>query len=110
MNTRDRNDIHYAGPQDDTPVGNDFDASVEDILRSLSADEFAALGDDEVVYRRVMNGTDLKALFPQAAEAPDGQDFFVLFGADGTPRFVTNDQGQVYDWLEQSGLEVATVQ
>ena len=79
-----------------------------DPQKFLSNEEFAALGDDEIVYRRNFRGADLKRLFPAAAGAPDGQDFIVLFGAGGAPRFISDDEGQADEWIAQAGLSLVT--
>jgi len=80
----------------------------DDPMRAMTRDEFAALGGDEIVYRRTLSGAALKQLFPEAGEAPDAQAFHILFGADGAPRFVTDSEGQVHAWLSEAGLDLAT--
>lgn len=73
-------------------------------LRNLSKAEFAALGDDEIVYRRTMKGREIKRVIKEASEAPDEAVFEVLFGAEGKPRLVTDDQRIVAEWLEESDM------
>ncbi|HUV32529.1 MAG TPA: DUF1150 family protein [Devosiaceae bacterium] len=79
-------------------------------LRALTVEQFAALGDDEVVYRRTLSGAALKKILPNAGGAPDSQPFHVLFGAGGAPRFVTDSEAQIHEWLEQTGLGLVTRQ
>lgn len=79
-----------------------------DPLKAMSLDEFAALGDDEIVYRRTVSGAILKKLVPQAEGAPDTEAFHVLFGAGGAPRFVSDDERQMHEWLDRTGLSIAT--
>lgn len=83
-------------------------APATDPLRGLTAEEFAALGDGEVVYRRTIDAVDLKRLFPSIHGALDSGAFYVLFGADGAPRFVSDSERQVHDWLSETGLGLAT--
>lgn len=79
-----------------------------DPQKYLSNEEFAALGDDEIVYRRNFAGADLKRLFPAAAGAPDAQQFIVLFGAGGAPRFISDDEVQANEWMAEAGLSLVT--
>lgn len=83
-------------------------APAGDPLKGMSVEEFAALGDGEVVYRRTIDAVDLKRLFPSIRGALDSGAFYVLFGADGAPRFVSDSERQVHDWLNETGLGLAT--
>ncbi len=95
-------------PAPDAGADAEAGASAADSLKGLTMEEFAALGDGEVVYRRTIDAVDLRRLFPSIRGALDSGAFYVLFGADGAPRFVSDNERQVHDWLNESGLGVAT--
>ncbi|NOZ33227.1 MAG: DUF1150 family protein [Alphaproteobacteria bacterium] len=77
-------------------------------LRNLTNAEFAALGDDKIVYRRMVFGRDLARLLghpPQHdAQVPEDMPVHVVFGADGRPLMVTDDVGGVGEWLSEAEL------
>ncbi|MCF4097236.1 DUF1150 family protein [Maritalea mediterranea] len=73
----------------------------------LSAEEFLALGGEEIVYRRRLTGKQLKAFLPEAKNAPEAQIFEALFSADGTPLLVTDDKRSLTDWLDEAGMDMA---
>lgn len=73
----------------------------------LSAEEFLALGGEEIVYRRRLTGKQLKAFVPEAKNAPEAQIFEALFSADGTPLLVTDDKRSLTDWLDEAGMDMA---
>lgn len=107
MQDHDTNQI-FALPGPGSGAGAPLPASPRQPLKALTIEEFAALGDDELVYRRTIVGSDLKRLFPAASAAPDAQNFVVLFGAGGAPRFISDDEGHAWEWLAQTGLSLAT--
>ncbi|MGJ8528545.1 DUF1150 family protein [Maritalea sp.] len=73
----------------------------------LSTEDFRALGEDKIVYSRQLTGKQLKAMFPQAKDAPEQIEFEALFGADGTPLLITDDQDAIHRWLAEKGQNIA---
>jgi len=69
----------------------------------LSNEDFLALGEDKVVYRRHLTGKQLKAMFPEAEDAPEQAEFEALFAADGTPVLITDDSAALHQWLDETG-------
>jgi len=53
--------------------------------RPMSAQEFAFLGGGEIAYIKPVKAKEMKSLFPQLDEVPEGVDLFALHAADGTP-------------------------
>lgn len=78
-------------------------------LKTLSAAEFAALGANHVVFVRPITGRDLAAMMPSAAMVADEAEFAMIMSADGSPLLVTDSDEGVDQWLDEHGVEVATV-
>jgi len=53
--------------------------------RAMSAQEFAFLGGGEIAYIRAVKAREMKKLFPQLEDVPEGVDLYALHAADGTP-------------------------
>ncbi len=53
--------------------------------RAMSAQEFAFLGGGEIAYIRAVKAKEMKKLFPQLEDVPEGLDLYALHAADGTP-------------------------
>jgi len=53
--------------------------------QSMSAQEFAFLGGGEIGYIKSVKAKEMKALFPQLEDVPEGLDLYALHAADGTP-------------------------
>lgn len=53
--------------------------------RAMSAQEFAFLGGGEVAYIKAVKAREMKKLFPQLEDVPEGVDLYALHAADGTP-------------------------
>ncbi len=53
--------------------------------RAMSAQEFAVLGGGEIGYIKSVKAKEMKKLFPQLEEVPEGVDLYALHAADGTP-------------------------
>jgi hypothetical protein len=77
-------------------------------LRNLTSAQFAALGDNSIVYRRMVLGRDLARLLGQAphqpASVPADVPVHVVFGASGRPLMVTDDVGGMGEWLSEAEL------
>ena len=72
----------------------------------LSNEDFLALGEESIVYRRHLTGKQLKAMFPEAKDAPEKAQFEALFAADGTPVLITDDHAAIMQWIEETGHDV----
>lgn len=77
-------------------------------LKSISTEDFAALGADRIVFARALTGEKLGELFPEAAAAVPNDSFNLLMTAGGVPVLVTDSDEAIADWLEQH--EVTLVQ
>jgi len=53
--------------------------------RAMSAQEFAFLGGGEIAYIKPVKAREMKELFPQLEDVPEGLDLYALHAADGTP-------------------------
>ncbi len=53
--------------------------------RAMSAQEFAVLGGGEIAYIKAVKAKEMKKLFPQLEDVPEGVDLYALHAADGTP-------------------------
>lgn len=52
---------------------------------AMSAQEFAFLGGGEIAYIKAVKAREMKKLFPQLEDVPEGVDLYALHAADGTP-------------------------
>ena len=73
----------------------------------FSQEDFLALGEDQIVYRRRFTGKQLKAMYPEAKNAPEGAEFEALYSADGTPVLITDDHSAVLNWLAENSHNMA---
>ncbi len=53
--------------------------------RVMSAQEFAVLGGGEIAYIKAVKVKEMKKLFPQLEDVPEGVDLYAVHAADGTP-------------------------
>jgi|GEM_PF-138251 len=77
-------------------------------LKSMSEEEFAALGAGQVVFLRPATAEELVPFVPQARTMPPDTEFNLIMSADGAPILVTDNDEAVADWLEDN--EVTLVQ
>ena len=73
----------------------------------FSQEDFLALGENQIVYRRRFTGKQLKAMYPEAKNAPEAAQFEALYSADGTPVLITDDHAAVLNWLQETGHDMA---
>jgi len=73
----------------------------------LSKEDFLALGENKIVYRRHLTGKQLKAMFPEAKDTPEQAKFEALFAADGTPVLITDNTAALQEWLDETGHNMA---
>jgi hypothetical protein len=53
--------------------------------RAMSSQEFAVLGGGEIAYIKAVKAKEMKKLFPQLEDVPEGVDLYAVHAADGTP-------------------------
>ncbi len=74
-------------------------------LRQLSAEEFAALGGDRIVFVRSISARELTDFVPEAKTMPADLQFQLVMGADGVPILITDSSSTLSDWLETNDVE-----
>jgi hypothetical protein len=79
-----------------------------DPMKSLTAEEFAALGGEHVVFVRDISGQGLAAFVPQATFVPEDGKFMLVMSADGSPLLVTDTRDAVNEWIDNHSVEVVT--
>lgn len=79
-----------------------------DPMKSLTAEEFAALGGEHIVFVRSISGEALADFVPQATFVPEDGDYVLIMSADGSPLLVTDNQQVVDEWLDNHSVEVVT--
>ncbi|MEM6461806.1 MAG: DUF1150 family protein [Pseudomonadota bacterium] len=62
----------------------------------ITKDQLAHLGAGEVGYIRKMTSDEVQERFPEAPKLESGIDLWALFGADGTPLFISDDASTTY--------------
>lgn len=62
----------------------------------ITKDQLAHLGAGQVGYIRKMTSDEVKERFPDAPKLESGIDLWALFGADGTPLFLSDDPSTTY--------------
>ena len=77
-------------------------------LKSLTREQFAALGGDAVAYVRPVVGFLLAAIIEDTDFEPN-EIYQLVMSADGTPLLVTDTAEAVNDWLGDKNLGVATL-
>ncbi len=70
---------------------------------SLTADQFAHLGEGAIAYVRPMKSEEAQALFPQVQGLEPGMQLYALLGADGAPIVLadTKDAAVANAWEHQ---------
>lgn len=86
---------------------NETTNAVSNPLRGLSEQQFAALGGDSVVFVRRISADDLARLVPQAAMAPQQDEFHLVVAANGAPLMVSDTMGAVDEWIADHDMERA---
>ena len=78
-------------------------------LRMLSAEQFAALGLESVVFSRTVDTQTLVRLVPDADVAEMAGPFILVMSADGKPILVTDSPESLDDWLDDQPVVLARV-
>lgn len=78
-------------------------------LKFISAEQFAALGVESVVFKRHIDGDDLIRLLPDAGLDPAEGPFILVLSADGRPVLVTDSMDSLEAWLEDQPVSLASV-
>ena len=60
--------------------------------QTLTAEQFARLGDGSIAYVRPMLSEEAQRLFPQTPALEPGMQLFALLSADGTPIMLTDSR------------------
>ncbi len=77
-------------------------------LKSLTADQFMALGGNAIVFVRPIKGAALSEMMDNP-DLPDEQEFHLVVSADGTALLVADSQESVAEWLSDKNLGIVTV-
>ncbi len=72
--------------------------------------EFAAFGKSTLAYTRQMNSDEIRLKFPDADDLPEGVDLWALFGADGEPLAIADEQDLLIDNAESRSLLAVSLQ
>jgi hypothetical protein len=78
-------------------------------LKLMSAEQFAALGRESVVFARSVDSETLVRLVPSAEFDEDNGPFILVLSADGTPILVTDSEDSLSAWLEEQPVVLARV-
>ena len=78
-------------------------------LKLMSAEQFAALGLESVVFIRQIDGDMLLQLLPDARIDTEEGPFLLVLSADGKPILVTDSEESLETWLEGQPVIVAQV-
>lgn len=70
-------------------------------LKTISAQDFAELGADKIVYAHTVSGAELNKWFPDAVSAPSEKYFHLVVSATGTPVLVSDSAEGISDWLDE---------
>ncbi|GHA22390.1 hypothetical protein GCM10007989_17230 [Devosia pacifica] len=77
-------------------------------LKTLTAEQFAALGGNAVAFVRPITGTDLSDMITDA-DFEDESIYQLVMSADGTPLLVTDTDEAVDDWLTEHKLGLVSL-
>ena len=69
-----------------------------------SATEFATFGNSTIAYVRKVRSDDMNRRYPLSMELPDGIELWGLFGADGEPIALADEQSELYVDAEERDL------
>lgn len=59
-------------------------------------EKLAAVGSDAIAYMRQIKAEEVINAFPDTQELEDGQTYWALFAADGTPLVLAQNQEDVF--------------
>lgn len=74
--------------------------------KSMSTDEFAALGAENVVFVRTITGMELSAFVPEANITDPYVELHMIMSADGSPVLVTDNDEAIHEWLEDKDVSL----
>lgn len=84
----------------------DFPAVVSQPAKTMSIDEFAALGAEDVVFIRPITGLELTSFVPEANITDPYVELHMIMSADGSPVLVTDNSEAIYEWLEDKDISL----
>ena len=64
-------------------------------LNNLQTEELAQMGADAIAYMREMTGCEIKAIFPKMEELEEAENYWALFGTDGTPLVLATERADI---------------
>lgn len=88
----------------EAPLGN-----TAQMLKVMTAAQFAALGAGDIVFWRQMNAGDLAEFIPQAGMAPADQPLELLMSADGAPVLIADSRDAILDWIDGHEVRLVTL-
>lgn len=78
-------------------------------LKVMSAEQFAALGLESVVFSRTVDTGTLARLVPEAQIEDETGEFILVMSADGRPVLVTDSAESLEAWLDEQPVVMAPV-
>jgi len=78
-------------------------------LKVMSAEQFASLGLESVVFSRTVDTSTLARLVPEARIEDEAGEFILVMSADGRPVLVTDSAESLEGWLEEQPVVMALV-
>lgn len=78
-------------------------------LKHLSAEEFAALGGQSIVFAHQIDAADLLQMLPETEIDPEAGALQLLMSADGTPILVTDSKDALDAWIEDKPVQEVLV-
>lgn len=77
-------------------------------LRSLTAEQFMALGGNAVVYVRTVSGAEVARLL-KTPDFADAEVLHMVVSGDGSPLMVADTEDAVADWLADRNLGIVAL-
>lgn len=77
-----------------------------ELLKDFELEEW---GDGELAYIKLLKAKEVKELFPQLGDLPEGIDLYAVVLADGTPMALTDNRSAALANVEENDLELVTV-
>lgn len=71
---------------------------------SMTADQFAHLGEGALAYLKKVSSDDIRGRFPGMPEIAPGLELWALFAANGQPIFLTDERNSALGAAAQNDL------
>ena len=85
------------------------DMTIDETIKSMPADAFAALGGGQIAYLRSVRSEDVHALFPQAPQLAPGLELWALLTAAGQPIMLTDSKAAALANAQEHDLQTVSV-